>query len=460
MSLAVAAALAAPLARADDDLQALRAEIAQMKQAYEQRIAALEARVAQAEAAARPAEPVAAVAPPTQANAFNPETSVILSGNVTNLSRDASQDPTGRAGRERRIQGFLPAGGNLMPATRSFNLGESELAFAANIDHLFRGNFLMSVHPDNTVSVEEANVQTLGLGTGSNLKFGRFFSGIGYANEQHAHMWDFADAALPYQAFFAGQLGYDGAQLKWLAPTPLFLEFGAEAGRAGGFPATDATRNKNGFLSGSLFVHAGDDVGFSNSWRAGLSLFASKPRDRDYQDADSLGTLVTDRFSGTSNTAVADFVWKWAPEGNPLQHNFKFQTELFRRREAGALSYDIQNASLGSATGAYRASQGGGYAQGVWQFRPLWRVGYRYDWLSPGSPAIGLVASGMRSAADFPLLQSFRPHRHSLMVDWSPSEFSTLRFQVARDDSRPGGADNQVWLQYIVSMGAHGAHKF
>jgi hypothetical protein len=46
------------------------------------------------------------------------------------------------------------------------------------------------------------------------------------------------------------------------------------------------------------------------------------------------------------------------------------------------------------------------------------------------------------------------------MVDWSPSEFSRLRLQFARDRSQPGLADNQVFLQYIMSLGAHGAHKF
>jgi hypothetical protein len=46
------------------------------------------------------------------------------------------------------------------------------------------------------------------------------------------------------------------------------------------------------------------------------------------------------------------------------------------------------------------------------------------------------------------------------MVDWSPSEFSRIRLQIARDDSRQGQPDNQVFLQYIVSLGAHGAHTF
>ncbi len=46
------------------------------------------------------------------------------------------------------------------------------------------------------------------------------------------------------------------------------------------------------------------------------------------------------------------------------------------------------------------------------------------------------------------------------MFDWTPSEFSRLRLQFAQAKSRPGFTDNEWFLQYILSMGAHGAHKF
>jgi hypothetical protein len=46
------------------------------------------------------------------------------------------------------------------------------------------------------------------------------------------------------------------------------------------------------------------------------------------------------------------------------------------------------------------------------------------------------------------------------MVDWSPSEFSRIRLQFARDYSRMNEPDNQIFIQYIVSLGAHGAHTF
>jgi hypothetical protein len=96
----------------------------------------------------------------------------------------------------------------------------------------------------------------------------------------------------------------------------------------------------------------------------------------------------------------------------------------------------------------------------VYQFMPQWRVGYRYDRLDAGTTAIGLVDSGALTAADFPILAAYNPTRNTLMVDWTGSEFSRIRLQLARDQSRADVTDKQAFLQYIVSLGAHGAHKF
>jgi hypothetical protein len=90
----------------------------------------------------------------------------------------------------------------------------------------------------------------------------------------------------------------------------------------------------------------------------------------------------------------------------------------------------------------------------------MWRVGYRYDRLDAGTTSIGLVDSGALTAKDFPILAKYNPTRNTVMVDWSPSEFSRVRLQYAQDKSRSDATDNQVFLQYIVSLGAHGAHKF
>lgn len=455
-NLVVAALLAAgggANAAESADLAAIRAQIAEMKQNYEQRIAALEKKLAAAEAkASAPApEPVSqapvAAAAPASASGFNPEVSLILQGQYR-----AMRDVGGRA-----ISGFWPTGSEA--PSRGFSVDESELVLAANIDPYWRGQAIIAASGEQA-SVEEAWFQSLGLGEGLGLKVGRFKSGIGYLNEQHPHMWDFADAPLMYQAMFGagGSYAQDGVQLKWLAPTPLFVEFGAEAGRGHNFPGNE--RNRNGAGAMALFVHAGDDVGVSNSWRAGLSWLSTRAKEREAEFTDVAGATALGRFTGDSDTLIADFVWKWAPDGNPKYRNFKFQTEYFSRRETGG--WDCLDGACGTGTdlAGYRSRQSGWYAQGVYQFTPNWRAGLRYEELDSGSLRYDAALASTVLAADNAALIGYRPKKASAMVDYSWSEFSRVRLQVAQDKSMQGVTDNQFSLQYIMSLGAHGAHKF
>jgi hypothetical protein len=166
---------------------------------------------------------------------------------------------------------------------------------------------------------------------------------------------------------------------------------------------------------------------------------------------------VTNAFTGDSKMWGLDLVWKWAPNGNPVERNFKFQAEYLRRKEDGNLAFDIAGANLSDA---YRSSQSGWYLQGAYQFMPRWRVGLRYEELDSGSVNVGLVDSGALAAADFPILGANEPKRTTAMIDYSPSEFSRFRLQFARDEARFSESDNQVFLQYVMSLGVHGAHKF
>ena len=387
--------------------------------------------------------------------AFNPAVSLILQGTAAR----SSQDPA-----DYQITGFAPSGGEVGPPPRSFSLGESELVISANIDPYFSGRMTLALTPENEAEVEEAYFQTLMLGGGFTLKGGRFLSGIGYQNEIHQHAWDFQDAPLAYSAFLGGRFNDDGVQLRWLAPTELFLEFGAEVGRGRAFPSTE--KSKNGANAWSLFGHVGGDIGASAAWRAGLSYLYAEPENRAFEDADSLGKPVTQSFSGTSKLWIADFILKWAPDGNAARTNFKLQGEYFRRDESGTLGYDDSAQSapqFGTPfSDTYSSRQSGWYLQAVYQFMPRWRAGLRFDQLDSGTVSNGIVASGAGpTAADFPLLGTAHdPARVSAMVDWSPSEFSRIRLQVAEDDSRAGVTDRQVLVQYVYSLGAHGAHRF
>jgi hypothetical protein len=447
-TLLVAALAVACPAHADADLDALRGEIAQMKHDYQTRIDALEARLQQAEAKADSAAQTATQAaqtvadapppasPPAMSNSFNPEIALILQGGYAN-----------QPDHPERVNGFLPNGAAAMP-TRGFSLDDTELALAANIDPDFRGSTNLVIN-DGTISVEEAWFQTLTLGGGFTLKGGRFRSGLGYQNEQHPHVWDFADNNLMYRTLFGEGYTNDGLQLKWVAPTELFTELGAEVGRGASFPGTD--RNQNGIGSYALYGHIGGDVGDSSSWRGGVSYLSARAAQRNGTLTDFNGADVDTAFSGNSKTYLADFVWKWSPHGNPEVHNFKFASELFRRDEDGSL--DCTGSLLCAGNGAYRATQYGGYAQAIYQFMPYWRAGYRFDLLDPGSVDYGVNDSALPRDA-------YRPKRHSLMVDYSPSEFTRLRLQYSRDQSLPNQNDNQWFVQYIYSLGTHGAHIY
>jgi hypothetical protein len=167
---------------------------------------------------------------------------------------------------------------------------------------------------------------------------------------------------------------------------------------------------------------------------------------------------VVNSFDGESRTWIIDAILKWTPYGNTQHRQFKLQGEYMRRKESGDLTFDTNGLGL---TDAFRSEQSGWYAQGVYQFRPRWRVGARYDGLEAGSPDIGLVSSGTLPLEAFPALLGDNPQRTSLMLDWSPSEFSRLRAQYAWDDARDGGDhDRQFLLQYLFGLGAHAAHKF
>lgn len=473
LCVALAAAFpAAAFAASDADLKQLRDQLRELRDTYQQRIDALEKRLAAAEARSASASTAAveagttaseairsvaevratadsAARRPASASTFNPAVSLIIDSKLTRFQRDPSAY---------RIDGFIPSGGEIGPPRKGFSLGESELAFSANVDHLFRGNARFALAEDDgagVVEVEEVNVETLALPSGLKMKAGRFLSGVGYLNQQHPHEWDFSDAPLAYKAFFGYRLQNDGVQLRWVAPTELFLELGAEAANGGKFPG--AERNANGAGLWTAFAHLGGDIGESSAWQVGLSHVRANPRARGFEDgADhATGAALQHSFSGSSQTWIADFVYKWAPNGNSRERYLKVQGEYLQRRETGELSYNLDADGVAAASSAARFRQSGSYLQAVYQFMPHWRVGVRGDWLRSGTADLGGL-----DPAGLPILAGYNPTRQTAMVDWSPSEFSRLRLQLARDKSRNGEADNQVWLQYVMSLGAHGAHKF
>jgi len=116
------------------------------------------------------------------------------------------------------------------------------------------------------------------------------------------------------------------------------------------------------------------------------------------------------------------------------------------------LSHDTAGANI---TDSYAVTQSGWYVQGVYQFTPQWRSALRYGRLDPGIASVGAANAG-NVIADY----AFQPSRTTFMLDYSTSEFSRIRLQLAHDSSRQSLSDNQLFVQYLMSLGAHGAHSY
>jgi hypothetical protein len=380
-----------------------------------------------------------ALAQSSAGSAFNPAISLTLMGQYAAYSGTD----------ELELPGFQLGGEAGLPG-QGLGLDHSEITLSANIDPYFFGQMtaaLASHGGETALDLEEAFVETSLLPAGFGLTFGRFLSGVGYLNSHHRHSWDFVDAPLPMQAFLGGNFYDDGLRLTWLAPTALFLELGAEAFRGSRFPGAGEHGNDAGMHT--LFAHLGGDIGLSHSWQIGLSRLWADPvgrvggHDHDHDHGDDHSVA----FSGKSNLSIVDAIWKWAPSGNPQAQHLTLQTEYFQRNENGSLEEEPD-------TALYRGKQRGLYTQAVYQFMPRWRTGLRYDrlWSNNRSDDATLLDEAGLAGGD-------TAQRYSAMLDFSPSEFSRLRLQYTRSDIA-GETDHAVFLQYIVSLGAHGAHRF
>jgi len=414
-------ALRKQVAAASAALDATRAELDAMKIAAAPELASAQAGAEPLAGTSPEPAPESTAAPESaNGNAFNPAISIILNGSYSDHSLDPDQ----------YYRSGFPLVGEGVPSAQGFSLGESEISFAANIDEKFYGQLTLAigVDGDNTeLGVEEAFIDTTALPSGFTLRAGRFFSNIGYLNSHHTHTDKFFDRPLAYQAFVANQFGDTGVQLRWVAPTDLFVELGGELFRGQNYPGGTAV---HGADVGTLFAHAGGDVGVENSWLAGLSMLKSNTDGTE------------DGFSGDSTLYLADATWKWAPEGNFKDGGVTVRSEYFMVDRDGLYTDQVDPLLDQLWTGTSR----GVYVEGIYRINRTWETGYRYDHLWAND-------SG-------PYASDYNPVRHSVMLTWLNSEFSLLRLQYSHDQPNPTDVDNALTLQYQVSLGAHGAHKF
>lgn len=326
-----------------------------------------------------------------------------------------------------------------------FWLDHTELALSSNIDDLFTGKLTLVVdsHDGETeLEMEEAFIQTLSLPAGLGVRAGRFLANVGYLNSRHAHTDFFADRPLPLQAFLGGHYFDDGARLNWVAPTDLYLELGAEAFAGKQLPAASGKR----LGSSNLFANLGGDVGDSHSWQTTVSFLqadadpehcsAHAHEHEEHAEEEHEHAIESCAFKGDRELLALAGVWKWAPGGNFKYQALTLQGEYFRQKEDGELLHDDH-------FDPWQQASNGGYVSAAWQFSQQWTAGVRGSFVEPGDG-----------------YGDERATAYDLMLQYNHSHFSTLRLQYSREEREAELTDDVLTLQYVMSLGDHGAHLY
>ena len=376
-------------------------------------------------------------------SSFNPSIGLVLNGRYSRFSEDESE-----------IAGFAVGHGG-EGGDEGFSVEHTELNFAANVDDKFRGSVTAAIaeheseegHGTETeLELEEAYVQTLpgaGLPRGLSVKMGRAFWTLGYLNEHHAHADDFADRPLPNRVFLDGGFNDDGVEVSYVLPTRnLYAEIGGGAFRGDDFPFGES--GGDSLEARSVFVRLGGDIGRNQSWRVGGYTLSG-----DVGGRESNEEML--EFSGDTDLQIVDFRYTYAPSGNAREREIILQGEYFRREEDGV--YETDDGMGNEVEGDFDDSASGWYAQAVYKFAPRWRIGARYSKLN-AADAPASLASALEDWG------THDPKAYAVMMDWTNSEFSRIRLQYNREELADGQDDSQTVLQYVMSLGAHGAHKY
>ena len=357
---------------------------------------------------------------------LNPAIGLSLDANYyyTDLSKEKLKEGS--------IPGYLS--GESMEFEKGFNLRAAELTFFAPVDPYFN---LYATVPitESGVDLEEAYFVTTSLPAGFQLKGGKFKSGFGRLNAFHPHAWDFVDAPLPYRAFLGEEgLGEKGVQMTYLPTLPVYTILGFEA-----------LQGENSILYGSDasgphaftgFAKASLDLGSDHTFLFGGSVTGGKTKTNTVAP----GT----RFNGTSTLYDAELTYKWKPSN---QKSLIVQTEYLFRNQTGDL---LNFATL--ADDSLKRSQDGWYLQALYQLG-RWRVGARYDMLSVFADKYDLSGRKVNFGSS--------PYRLTGALEFNPTEFSRFRLQYNYDQSVGSDKVNhEILLQFILAIGAHGAHPF
>jgi hypothetical protein len=309
------------------------------------------------------------------------------------------------------------AGGNSIQPSPSLEMHESEVGFQAIIDPYARGDFFLSFGEEG-VNLEEGYITLTALPAGIVAKVGKMRSAFGKVNMTHNHTLPWVDRPLVTNNLAGGEDGIDdaGVSISRIIPAPkgLFLEatgqvFRGDSGTADN-PVFRASRNSD--VSAVAHLRSYKDITESTNVDIGLSYARGH---------NELGTNFLTQLYGIDATL------RWKPLRRSIYHSFVARSEFIWSQR--------QQIRLEQRAFGY-------YASADYQLGRRWFLGGRYDW-SDRSHFANLTDKG-----------------GSAVLTYWPSEFSQIRGQYRFTKYANNIDANELFMQVIFVLGAHGAHPF
>jgi hypothetical protein len=399
--------------------ESANAALEQRLKEMEDRIIMLEGQVrmlqsAQAQASAAAAAPAATGGAAVPSMPAQPATLGGASGSASKaLNPDISVigDFIGSAGAN-----SAPSGAPLQPFS-SLQMHESEVGLQAIIDPYARGDFFVSFGEEG-VDLEEGYITFTALPQSFIVKAGKMRSAFGKVNTLHNHVLPWVDRPLVTTNLVGGEDGIDdaGLSVQRIIPVPgdLFLEatgqvFRGDSGE-GANPLFRASRASD--VSTVAHLRGYKDITESTNLDIGLSY----ARGHNELGSDFLTSLYG-----------VDATLRWKPLRRSIYHSFTARSELIWS----------QRQQLPFERKAF-----GFYTSADYQLNRRWFLGGRYDY------------------SDRPAAQNLTDNGGSLTLTYWPSEFSQIRGQFRHTSYAEGREANEVLMQILFSLGAHGAHPF
>lgn len=309
-------------------------------------------------------------------------------------------------------------GRNQINAYRSLSLQESEVSLQAIVDPYARADFFLAVGEEG-IEVEEGYLTFTSLPGGFVSKVGKMRAAFGRTNTFHNHSLPWVDR--PFVAFnlMGGSLDEAdvgikdaGISVSRILPAPrgLFLEATGEVYRGDSGTLFRSSQRSDVSTVGHLKAY----TDFTES--TNLELGGSYARGHN-----DFGSRFTTQLYGLDATL------RWKPLRRAIYRGFSARTELvWSRRD--------QPDRTQKAFGLFGSTE--------YHLARRWFVGGRYDW-----------SERARNAAQHDSGGSF------VLTYW-PSEFNQIRGQLRRTRYAEGQTANEFLVQFLFTVGSHGAHPF